>query len=290
MHGVHGRLLGSVNGCRILPVWAATAGTRLAEEKVMHHWHARNQSFVLILTALAVGCGGESKATSGADGGLGGGDAKGRTEAPALMLGALAEGNGVLVAGGAELTESGEYRGVIFRSEDGDDWTKVASGLDTAPSDIEFGNGHFVALARRVDSLGVVMTLRSYVSDDDGALWTEHELPESISDIGAGLAFGNGLFVAPGLEGHLSSPDGKIWRDYGPGVADAWSGGVEFAAGRFLSWSMVNPVVYVGDGETWQLAPLDLGWASKLDAVGTVNDEFVGIVSQNCCAGEAPST
>ncbi len=254
----------------------------------MPHWRAWDQRFVLMLIALAAACGGESKGTSGAHGGVGGGDSNGRQEPPRLILGALAEGNGVLVAAGAEYTESLQWKGVIFRSEDGVDWTKVASELETVPSDIEFGNGHFVALARMFDSLGFVMS-RSYVSDD-GALWTEHELPESISEIGAGLAFGNGLFVAAGLEGHLSSTDGKTWRAYGPAVADASSSGVEFAARRFLSWSMVNLVVYFGDGETWQSAPLDLDWQTKLDAVGTVNDGFVGIVSQNCCAGEAPST
>ena len=65
--------------------------------------------------------------------------------------------------------------------------------------------GRFVALGR---TFGPPTQAVAYVSND-GLTWESHPVPAS--DVGVGLAFGNGLFVGLGDRGHLSSADGTSW-------------------------------------------------------------------------------
>jgi len=90
----------------------------------------------------------------------------------------------------------------------------------------------------------------AYVSND-GLTWESHPVPAS--DVGVGLAFGNGLFVGVGDRGHLSSADGTSWTLSDPVPSSLYQVGVEFAAGRFVSWSPVEADNWVGGGTSWDV-------------------------------------
>lgn len=122
--------------------------------------------------------------------------------------------------------------GVILTSPDGYTWTSRSSGLLTTLYAVAFGNGKYVACGE-----GGSLSLSS-----DGATWA----PGSVGTIDlTWIAFGNGVFVAPGPNLFSSqqvevSPDGQNWvlaafpTAHGPaGVPPLHEG--TFVNGRFIA-------------------------------------------------------
>jgi hypothetical protein len=109
----------------------------------------------------------------------------------------------------------------------------VATQLPVAPTDVEYGNGRFVAIGAHVE-LGAgtaVTSAYAYVSED-GRDWTEVRLPDGL--LAMYLAFGDGVFVAPGNGTFLRSTDGLTWSPM-DAPAPRVNGGLEFAAGVFVT-------------------------------------------------------
>jgi hypothetical protein len=197
-----------------------------------------------------------------------------------LGIAAIARGDNVFVAVGSVLTGESQT-GIIFRSNDGIMWTEVAKKLAVLPQDVEFGNGHFVVLGYTFDPLPAILTPAALVSDD-GADWDQRSVPAS--RLGDHFAFGNGVFVAAGEEGHLSSVDGKAWKKFGP-REDASQSNVEFAGGEFVSWRRERNDVLHGSGDTFNPTTVD---TSGLLALRALNSGFVAITMYDCCFGEIP--
>ena len=112
--------------------------------------------------------------------------------------------------------------GRVSTSGDGSDWT-IGSGFSASVglNEVTFGNGLFVAAAANGSS--------AYGrSSDGGATWTTGSLPKGI----AGLAFGQGRFVAVGDGVVLDSSDGTSWST----TSVAGIGGhVAFGNGTFVA-------------------------------------------------------
>ncbi len=91
------------------------------------------------------------------------------------IYGLAHDDDGTFVATGGETVDGNsiDSSGVIYASEDGRSWTKVASGLLTVPWDVSYGNGRFVAVGSWIKNGVGPATKRSeaYVSED-GRTWT----------------------------------------------------------------------------------------------------------------------
>lgn len=195
------------------------------------------------LLALTCGaCGGKSGSApegAGATGGAGGGPAE-EPPRPLLVVYRLAYGNGRFVATGWREGEDS----VIYTSPNGSDWEQL---LDLGPyslGGLAFGNGRFVMAA------GIGVEKRTLVSED-GLNW--HEFPDQ-GPLGGSIAFGNRVFVTPGVQRILRSTDGETWEGFETGADDS---DVAFAAGSFYKWgSEVRSLSVSATGEEWASAAL----------------------------------
>ncbi|MCP4220883.1 MAG: hypothetical protein GY765_40015 [bacterium] len=95
-------------------------------------------------------------------------------------------GNGIYIAG--------DEGGGVWRSTDGQNWTRTISG--NAFRDMEFGNGEF---------LGCTVSGRIYRSTD-GITWSYQYIGRHL----VALHYGNGMWVVAG-SGIWTSPDGDTW-------------------------------------------------------------------------------
>ena len=148
--------------------------------------------------------------------------------------GKIAFGNGLFVNIG--LSGSSAY---IFTSEDGFVWTSRTTASNDAWSNIEYGNGLFVAVAQSWTAGGGIMT------SPDGITWTLREAP-SVTGGFTDLAYGAGIWVATvsGSPGTMvTSYDGFIWTDQTTGIS---SFSVAFADGVFTTGKH-----YSTNGITW---------------------------------------
>lgn len=200
----------------------------------------------------------------------------------------VAFGNGKFVAVG---TKSGTR--VAMTSTDGKTWVTVATGLGVGYSKICFGDGKFVAISTgnvnpRIKysydgvtwagvtmpsiflsdivyngsifvvvsssgTFGVTRAMYSY----NGIEWYESTSEPAQKSYSA-LAYGNGVFVAIGVNGVQYSLDGKVWNFVsGPrGVSIAFGNGLFIAhyiqtnTGTFEQWSS-------SDGITWVMTVLN---------------------------------
>ncbi len=222
-------------------------------------------------------------------GGAGAGDAGNGSEAGAgtvarLEIYGLAQGEPGFVATGSEtMPPAADARGVIYHSEDGIEWERVASDLAVIPWDVEWGNSRFVALGSYFDSTGMQIA-SAYVSTN-GQDWVANSVPAS--NTGFWMAFGNGVFVGTSSMGSLSSSDGANWA---LDIQGPWRSGVEFAGGTFVGWGTGDRSVWVGTGagawETVALDPESFGFT----ALNAVNEDFRGMTMHDCCGGEIPGT
>lgn len=89
----------------------------------------------------------------------------------------------------------------IWSSADGQAWKAVAENLAGVLSEVEHGNGRYVAVG-----YGGVITQSA-----DGKAWTPATVPGARRNLYS-VAYGGGLFVVVGSNGTLlTSPDGVAW-------------------------------------------------------------------------------
>src|SRR5262245_31185771 len=224
--------------------------------------------------------------SGGTGGGQSGGGTGGAATTPTMELSGLAYGNGTFVAAGIDLQNSLLWTGVIYASADGATWTKVASGLSGETHDVKFGNDKFVAVASVISDSGVYPA-KAYVSDD-GQTWTmTPDLPDRL--VAQRIAFGAGSFVTGGMQSHLRSTDGVTWTAFGPAVQSYFVSTVDFAGGRFVSWTRGRTDMAVYDGNAWSTGTLP-DRQYLLDDLRVVNDRFAAVTRYDCCFGESPDS
>jgi hypothetical protein len=196
---------------------------------------------------------------------------------------AIAVGNDVLVAGGS-LWVPGTMTstGVLYRSVDGVTWTETAH-TPQGVTDVQFGNGRFVALEAMDSSADDPSTWTHFAQvSTDGETWMRVQLPDRW--ISGRFAFGDGVFVARGEQGFLTSSDGVAWSVSGPGTSVPY-GGVVYSGGHFVSWQESNPKVEVLTGGDWKevtVSPVSHG----VRTLDLTKDGFIARTFFNCCFGE----
>ena len=179
-------------------------------------------------------------------------------------------------------TSAGVYSGtnVIVTSDDGVNWVQRFSGQNTRAWDhaIAYGNGFFV-----VPINGGTLT------STDGTNWVQHK-SESI-DYAAGIAHGNGQFVAVGNK-ILMSTDGVSWVErfsglgfnmplagiaYGNGMFVAVGPQVvavdNSVAGRHITVSSTDAVNWVL--HEWRIDGVEYGGSEFLNGIAYGNGQFV---------------
>lgn len=110
------------------------------------------------------------------------------------------------------------FTGKVFTSSDGASWSLV--GTFTGPGDIAYGNSVYVLIGDNA----------AYTSPD-AVTWT----PQTFSETGNGLVFGNGQFCAVTSQKHiLTSPDGSTWTDSGL-TADQALGAVTYLDQTYIA-------------------------------------------------------
>jgi hypothetical protein len=103
------------------------------------------------------------------------------------------------------------------------------------------------------------------IVSEDGITWVHDTVdpPNSLDDIGSGLAIGLGIIVVAGDTGIYTSPDGKAWNHLAPPVPQVWPGlggcAATFGDGKFVivngsdSWISTDGALFVNhspDGGT----------------------------------------
>lgn len=143
---------------------------------------------------------------------------------------------------------SGSVTGVIYTSEDGDNWSQVTTGSIGRLTDVTYGNGIFVAV-------GEGDTLMTSV---DGMSWTTMSRVKTINPgiiSYTGIAYGEGLFIAVGNNGEIiKSLDGTTWDDM-----EKYSGNlscITYGSGYFVSAGqsglILRCAVSGGVADTWE--------------------------------------
>lgn len=156
------------------------------------------------------------------------------------------DGIGLYVAVGSSWSDS--VTGVIYTSEDGDNWSQVTTGSIERLTDVTYGNGIFVAV-------GEGDTLMTSV---DGMSWTTMSRVKTINPgiiSYTGIAYGEGLFVAVGNNGEIiKSLDGTTWDDM-----EKYSGNlscITYGSGYFVSAGqsglILRCAVSSGVADTWE--------------------------------------
>jgi hypothetical protein len=180
----------------------------------------------------------------------------------------IAYGNNKYVAGGQS--------GKMATSSDGITWQTASSsifGTDNINA-IVFYNGKFFALS--ANGNGVMAT------STDGANWTRVTDNKIDSPI-YGIAYGNGKYVAVGLNGKMEySSDGVSWTlipaGTGAGTSNVGTSGSLFAIAygnnKFVAVGFAGVMNYSSDGITWT-AVTNNTFDVRINSIAWGNNKFV---------------
>ncbi len=209
-----------------------------------------------------------------------------------ILLWSVAFGDSQFVAVGPS--------GLVVVSSDGSNWVKRASGAATDLRALAYGNGTWVMLG---DGTMLATTNLTSFQDADSTL-TSRGI--------AGLAYGDGRFVAGGLQEVLTSPDGTNWTGqpsanisivkslaYGSGLFVAADEGgyllsspdgvqwtrrasvppvpnaVTYAAGQFVAVTSSGTVLTSPNGVSWRSE--DPGYGNQLSDIAYGAGTFVAV-------------
>jgi len=216
----------------------------------------------------------------------------------------IAEGGGQLVGVG-----SGDsyWGGRIMRSGDGVTWLTVTEGLSYGLNavaygtssgtfaavgnygdiytyrsgavikraqvgydllDVTHGNNAFVAVGSHGAVYTSVNTAKNKNSNNEGSAWTFRA--SGTTETLTSIAFGNGTFVAGGVDLVLTSPDGVTWtrRSFG---TPAYTGKIRFDGGKFTLVGNDGVILTSADGITWTTAvPATPGGIGRIVSSGTM--------------------
>jgi hypothetical protein len=111
-------------------------------------------------------------------------------------------GNGKFIAAGRTSVNNTYY---TIMSNNGVNWSDIVNtGLATFyEPEIAFGADKFVLLGS--------YTPKCVVTSSDGITWSEELVCDTSSLIWNSLVYGNGMFIAVGNNGMMTSPDGSTW-------------------------------------------------------------------------------
>lgn len=182
--------------------------------------------------------------------------------------------------------------GTVLTSPDGKNWSDrsiVTPGISLSLGGVAYGNSTFAAAGQSYDTTTYQATNVVYVSPD-GITWTKKTAPGA--NALANITFGNGVFVAGGMNGIIvsSADNGDTWTSRTSGIAGKITG-VAYGNGTFVAVSEVetqptfNPFVpslpgvalTSSDGITW--TKQSFGGSYNIYGVTFGNGLFVAVGS-----------
>jgi hypothetical protein len=151
-------------------------------------------------------------------------------------------GKGVFVAAGGGTQK-------IFSSVDGRNWTVRYSAENPLHGDIAFGKDRFVTVVQDAEGCSIV-------TSSDGIVWKEStNLRKKWLRT---VAYGNGMFVAVGVNGlMLTSPNGITWSERGS-LTSMHLDQIIWADNRFNVPEGNGMMLSSADGVTWMKRPLKM--------------------------------
>ena len=160
-------------------------------------------------------------------------------------------------------------------------WSEVTGGtsMQFYGSGLQMGYGEFITLGcDSADSLGGKPTVTSTA---DGSTWTTTQVNLPFTNISfTSLAFGNGTFVAVGIEAILAySTDGSSWNPVTAGIGTELISSVAFGDGIFvatLPGTTNNQYMTSTDGQTWSsLKNVSQTVSANIPTVFFANGKFI---------------
>jgi len=191
---------------------------------------------------------------------------------PNVYLLSVAYAGGQFVAAGTK---------ILISTDGGETWMETLSSLGCPGTllDVVYGNGKWVAVGGQwptFTSQGCVYT------SSDGTNWTLQTLPSGTTQLTA-VAFGNGLFVAVGLDGAIyTSTDGAAWTRQSFRNTTADFTDVAFGNGTFIITKSTGTYsepkgffVISHDGIVW--TEIENPFFRSIDSVAYGNGRWVAI-------------
>jgi hypothetical protein len=180
---------------------------------------------------------------------------------PAVDLVSITHGSGGFV-----LADDG---GFVSKSTDGKTWTRFSGPPN--PKEVVYEEGRYVAVCGDPTSDGYIF------SSIDGSSW-QYEYTTVLGDL-AGIAYGNGKYVAVGQSGIWVSDDGDQWTAPNPSInefyRDVVFGNGKFVAvgNQFTNGGYQARIASSSNGVDWTFVTLPE--TNFLRAVGAGNGAFV---------------
>jgi len=137
----------------------------------------------------------------------------------------------------------------VWRSSDGDNWisTRLSLQAYAAMYSVAYGAGRYVAVGAP----------RMILTSTDAITWeaVTTESPNPISLGYGGVAYGNGMFVAVGIDGAATSPDGRTWTPAENAASLGTLLGVTYGnSGGFVAFGYHGAIWQSADGRRWTKA------------------------------------
>ena len=144
---------------------------------------------------------------------------------------------------GLKLVMAGDSGGVLLSSVDGQTWTDHSVSDGTSFAAVTYGQGKFIAVGRAADNSFVIY------SSTNGEDW--NKVSNSTKQL-YGVAYGNGIFVAVGLNGYIyESYDAVNWSVVTPPNTAISFSSISFGAGKFYVGGTAETIITSSDGLSW---------------------------------------
>jgi hypothetical protein len=208
------------------------------------------------------------------------------TPIPKQYAGALYEYSQLLYTGSvfADFNETqfaSSPNGAVWQTEDMGviDWSKYLNIFpNIGVTGAVYGDSRYMAVGTYYPNTAGENSYPIVITSPDGVQWTMMKASCQLDKI----TFGNGAFVATGLDGSiLTSPDGLTWTVQDTGTKAAY-GQVSFCNNEFVA---------LGDGGTISTSPDGAYWTSSssaYQAVFTVGQANYVLNGQTCSTDAAP--
>jgi hypothetical protein len=167
----------------------------------------------------------------------------------------LAFGGGFFVAG----TQAGAASTNLYRSEDGENWIPMASGLAGTMCVASDGGLNFAAGGFFNAGQGRSWTNNISITNPVWRNITVETGTSAITGVTRGLAYGNGRLVAVGDGGNIAYSDdlGATWTAATGSKGEANYEEVVFGRNKFIAVGGGAQMAYSIDGAVWTLIPAD---------------------------------
>src|SRR6185436_3746903 len=143
-------------------------------------------------------------------------------------------------SGGGMFVAVGEA-GTVLSSPDGTNWSYRSSSPSPELNGVTYGNGQFVAVGH-APSQSLIMI------SSNGVTWEKTAVPGVYA--GFGVAFGNGLFAAAGINAIITSANARDWTVAQSPLSSQLES-IAFIRNEFIAVGDNGSMLASADGQTW---------------------------------------